>query len=91
MLIVLNDHGGDRMDVTDDVTTTLRAESHHPPIVLQPSAVMVSYAVHENQRGDIHIDQDLSYQLTTGGGKPGQGYPCVLQLLTECRQLKENE
>lgn len=34
MLIVLNDQGGDRMDVTDDVTATLRAEAHHPPIVL---------------------------------------------------------
>lgn len=33
-MIVLNDHGGQRMDVTEDVTTTLRAEAHHPPIIL---------------------------------------------------------
>lgn len=33
-MIVLNDHGGERMDVTEDVTTTLRAEAHHPPIIL---------------------------------------------------------
>lgn len=28
--ICLNDQGGQRMDVTDDVTCTLRAEAHHP-------------------------------------------------------------
>ena len=32
--VVLNDQGGSRMDVTDDVTCTLRAEAHHPPCVL---------------------------------------------------------
>ncbi len=30
--ICLNDQGGQRMDVTDDVTCTLRAEAHHPPV-----------------------------------------------------------
>ena len=32
--IVLNDQGGNRMDVTEDITCTLRAEAHHPPCVL---------------------------------------------------------
>jgi DNA (cytosine-5)-methyltransferase 1 len=32
--ICLNDQGGSRMDVTDEVTNTLRAEAHHPPCVL---------------------------------------------------------
>ena len=32
--IVLNDQGGNRMDVTEEVTSTLRAEAHHPPVVL---------------------------------------------------------
>ena len=31
--LCLNDQGGNRMDVTEDVTCTLRAESHHPPLV----------------------------------------------------------
>ena len=31
----LNDQGGQRMDVTDDVSATLRAEAHHPPCVLE--------------------------------------------------------
>lgn len=32
--ICLNDQGGQRMDVTRDITSTLRAEGHHPPIVI---------------------------------------------------------
>lgn len=32
---VLNDHGGSRMDVTNDFTATLRAESRHPPLVFE--------------------------------------------------------
>lgn len=34
-------------------------------------------AVSENQRGEIVLT-DHMHQLTTGGGKPGQGYPAVL-------------
>lgn len=30
---VLNDQGGERIDITNGVTSTLRAEAHHPPIV----------------------------------------------------------
>jgi len=38
MFIVLNDMGGEQMSVTDNVTATLRAESHnHLPIVLSLS------------------------------------------------------
>ena len=33
--ICLNDQGGQKMDVTDNITCTLRAESHHPPCVLE--------------------------------------------------------
>lgn len=32
-VVCLNDQGGNRMDVTEDRTSTLRAEAHHPPIV----------------------------------------------------------
>lgn len=34
-VLVLNDQGGNRMDVTEDKTCTLRAESHHPPLVFE--------------------------------------------------------
>lgn len=32
--LCLNDQGGNRMDVTEDMICTLRAEAHHPPCVL---------------------------------------------------------
>lgn len=35
-------------------------------------------AVSENQRGEL-TETRYSHQLTTGGGKPGQGYPAVRQ------------
>ena len=50
--IVLNDQGGNRMDVTEEVTCTLRAEAHHPPVVLDEPQ-----AFHINQRDegiDLH-------------------------------------
>jgi DNA (cytosine-5)-methyltransferase 1 len=50
-------------------------------------------AVSENQRGELRTT-DYAQQLTTGGGKPGQGYPAVLTDLTvrrltptECERL----
>jgi DNA (cytosine-5)-methyltransferase 1 len=33
-------------------------------------------ALSENQRGELLLT-DIAHQLTTGGGKPGQGYPAV--------------
>lgn len=38
---------------------------------------MVVVSIHENQRGDIKVS-NVSPSITTGGGKPGQGYPAVL-------------
>jgi DNA (cytosine-5)-methyltransferase 1 len=32
--------------------------------------------VSENQRGEV-VESDVAHQLSAGGGKPGQGYPCV--------------
>ena len=45
--IVLNDQGGTRMDVTEEVTSTLRAEAHHPPVVMDEPK-----AYHINQRDE---------------------------------------
>lgn len=41
---VLNDQGGSRMDVTDDVTCTLRAEAHHPPCVVEASGFCTEHS-----------------------------------------------
>jgi DNA (cytosine-5)-methyltransferase 1 len=51
-------------------------------------------AFSENQRGEL-LETDYSHQLTTGGGKPGQGYPAVRQDMAvrrltplECERLQ---
>ncbi len=36
----------------------------------------VAYGVSENQRAEVRLTP-YSRQIATGGGKPGQGYPCV--------------
>ena len=41
--------------------------------VVEPASV-TSFA--QNQRGELR-ESDVAAQLTTGGGKPGQGYPAV--------------
>ena len=42
--IVLNDQGGNRMDITEDVTCTLRAEAHHPPCVLESAGFCTEHS-----------------------------------------------
>lgn len=36
--VCLNDQGGNRMDISEEVTCTLRAEAHHPPCVMDSAA-----------------------------------------------------
>ena len=38
----------------------------------------ISYNVHQNVRAEVTLSEQAS-ALTTGGGKPGQGYPCIFQ------------
>ena len=42
--IVLNDQGGNRMDVTEEVTSTLRAEAHHPPCVMESAGFCTEHS-----------------------------------------------
>ena len=41
-----------------------------------------AYGLSENQRGEVNLT-DYSRQVTTGGGKPGQGYPAVFSIVPE--------
>jgi len=41
-----------------------------------PGAVVHPVAVHENQRGEVETNV-LMGSLKCGGGKPGQGFPCI--------------
>ena len=42
--LCLNDQGGNRMDVTEDVACTLRAESHHPPCVMESAGFCTEHS-----------------------------------------------
>jgi DNA (cytosine-5)-methyltransferase 1 len=42
--ICLNDQGGSRMDISQDVAGTLRAEAHHPPVTLQSAGFCTEHS-----------------------------------------------
>jgi len=67
------------------IADTLRSESEHNCQFL---------AIHENQRGEITANETAGC-LNIGGGKPGQGYPAVLENMRvrrltprECERLQ---
>ena len=49
--VCLNDQGGNRMDVTDGVTCTLRAEAHHPPCVMESAGFCTEHSAHSRSIG----------------------------------------
>ncbi len=61
--ICLNDQGGNRMDVTEDVTCTLRAESHHPPCVMEPAGFCTEHSA--KARG-IGYEEETAPTLRAG-------------------------
>jgi len=63
--LCLNDQGGNRMDVTDDVTCPLRAESHHPPLVFENHSQDCRY----KELGDV-CQTVLSTFGTGGNNQP---------------------
>ena len=61
--LCLNDQGGQRMDVTDDVTATLRAEAHHPPCVLESAGFCTE---HSSKSRSIGYEEETSPTLRAG-------------------------
>ncbi|EKO6662266.1 TPA: DNA (cytosine-5-)-methyltransferase [Listeria monocytogenes] len=64
--ICLNDQGGNRMDVTTDITCTLRAKSNHPPCVID-SAVFDNHGKDTRFTGPIDVAPTISATYGTGG------------------------
>ena len=67
--MVLNDQGGQRMDVTDDVSCTLRAEAHHPPCVMDERHPLESAGFcteHSAQARGIGYEEEASPTLRAG-------------------------
>lgn len=61
--ICLNDQGGQRMDVMEDVTSTLRAEAHHPPVVLEAAGFSTE---HLAKARSIGYEEETSPTLRAG-------------------------
>ncbi|MCQ4840357.1 DNA cytosine methyltransferase [Neglectibacter timonensis] len=61
--LCLNDQGGQRMDVTDDVTATLRTEAHHPPCVLESAGFCTE---HSSKSRSIGYEEETSPTLRAG-------------------------
>ena len=62
--IVLNDQGGDRMNVSEDVAATLRAETHgHPPCVVESAGFCTE---HSAKSHTIGYEEECSPTLRAG-------------------------
>ncbi len=69
---------------TDGISTTLPAAmgegGGYVPMVVQDAPEPKAYGVTTKGNGDAFINPNTHTALSTGGGEPGQGYPCVLQV-----------
>ena len=61
--IVLNDQGGNRMDITEEVTSTLRAKAHHPPCVMESAGFCTE---HSAKSRTIGYEEECSPTLRAG-------------------------
>lgn len=61
--VVLNDQGGNRMDITNDMTSTLRAEAHHPPCVMESAGFCTE---HSAKARSIGYEEEMSPTLRAG-------------------------
>lgn len=59
--LCLNDQGGQRMDVTEDFSATLRAASNHPPLVFENHSQDTRY------KGPLSVAQTVLSTYGTGG------------------------
>lgn len=67
-ILCLNDQGGNRMDVTENITATLRAQMDgHPPLVLG------------SQQGGAEIYEDLCPTITSAAGISGNNQPVLFE------------
>ena len=79
--ICLNDQGGQRMDVTDDVSATLRTEAHHPPCVLEEAVAVENHPMD----GRVKLEENGKVQtLSERMGTGGNNVPLVLKIRSGC-------
>jgi DNA (cytosine-5)-methyltransferase 1 len=74
-------HSAPRPAAGTDVAGTLGSRAGGSRTTdLDGHGAYVPFAVHENQRGEITTSRTAG-SLKTGGGKPGQGYPAIVETL----------
>ena len=80
--ICLNDQGGDRMEVSENVAATLRAETHgHPPCVVDETILLEHHPI------DSRItmtDNGKVQTLTSRMGTGGNNVPLVMKIRSGC-------
>ena len=78
--------GGSNLEMQRELAYAIRGEGRYGG---ERQFIMCkSYGVSENQRAETLLTPELAHQITTGGGKPGQGYPAVLTSSTEGSHAK---
>ena len=75
----LNDQGGERMDVTEDMTSTLRAVANHPPLVFE------NHSQDSRYTGPLSKSQTVLATFGTGGNNQ----PLVMQSAGFCTEHSE--
>ena len=73
--LCLNDQGGNRMDVTEGIASTLRAKSHHPPCIVENAAVF------ENHSQDTRFTEvkDIAPTVVSKYGTGGNNQPIIVR------------
>ena len=80
---VLNDQGGSRMDVTDGVTSTLRAEAHHPPLVFE------NHSMDSRYTGPLDVAPTVSQTYGAGGNNQPLVIPAEVVSTVDVRLTSE--
>ena len=61
--VVLCDQGGNRIDVYDNMTATLRSQAHHPPIIMESAGFCTE---HSAKSRSIGYEKEVSPTLRAG-------------------------
>ena len=87
--VVLNDQGGGRMDVSEDVACTLRAEAHHAPCVIGVAGFCTEHSAValENDPTDSRVrisENGVVQTLTSHMGTGGNNVPLLMKIRSGC-------
>lgn len=78
--ICLNDQGGQRMDITEGMTNTLRAESHHPPCVMESAETFPALFENHSQDSRYTGPLDVAQTVSATYGMGGNNQPFVVSV-----------